>query len=248
MPPLPDPDTAVGLPVDRLAMLLLQHLDDNARNSKNRENIIGLEVQAYWPDIYMAGTPRPKVGELEYRQAMSEAFDWLQAQGLVTRDASQTSGNWLVRTAKGKKVAEANDGLQLLEVDKLLAIDLHAALAARQVREKFARGDVEDAVSAAVKQVEVSVREAAGADNSKIGTKLMAWAFKPGEGPLHDRELDGGEQAGIMALYLGLIGAFKNPTSHRHVNFDDPVEAAEIILFADLLLRMLDRAARLQQA
>jgi uncharacterized protein (TIGR02391 family) len=99
----------------------------------------------------------------------------------------------------------------------------------------------EDAVSAAVKQVEVSVREAADADNSKIGTKLMAWAFKPGEGPLHDRELDGGEQAGIMALYLGLIGAFKNPTSHRHVDFDDPIEAAEIILFADLLLRMLDR-------
>jgi len=239
MPALPHPDTAVGLPVDRLAMVLLQHLDST--DSKSRANIVGLEVQNHWPGIYMAGMPRPKVGEREYRQAMSEAFDWLQAEGLVTRDASQSSGDWIVRTAKGKKVADANDGLQLLEVDKLLAIELHAALAAKQVREKFARGDVDDAVSAAVKQVEVSVRQAAGADNSKIGTKLVAWAFKPGEGPLHDRELDGGEQAGIMALYQGLIGAFKNPTSHRHVDFEDPIEAAEIILFADLLLRMLDR-------
>ncbi len=146
-----------------------------------------------------------------------------------------------MRTAKGKKVAEANDGLQLLEVDKLLAIELHPALAAKQVREKFARGDTEEAVWAAVKQVEVSVRDAAGADNSKIGAKLMAWAFKPGEGPLQDPELEGGEQAGILALYHGLIGTFKNPSSHRHVHFDDPIEAAEIILFADLLLRMLDR-------
>jgi hypothetical protein len=44
-----------------------------------------------------------------------------------------------------------------------------------------------------------------------------------------------------MALYNGLIGALKNPSSHRQVDYEDPVEAAEVILFADLLLRMLDR-------
>lgn len=69
----------------------------------------------------------------------------------------------------------------------------------------------------------------------------MTWAFRPGDGPLQDRELEMGEQAGIMALYQGLIGTFKNPSSHRHVDFEDPTEAAEIILFVDLLLRMLDR-------
>jgi hypothetical protein len=37
---------------------------------------------------------------------------------------------------------------------------------------------------------------------------------------------------------------FKDPSSHRPVDYDDPIEAAEIVLFADLLERILDRIAR----
>jgi uncharacterized protein (TIGR02391 family) len=44
-----------------------------------------------------------------------------------------------------------------------------------------------------------------------------------------------------MELYKGAIGLFKNPTSHRPVDYDDPTLASEVILFADLLLRLLDR-------
>jgi uncharacterized protein (TIGR02391 family) len=245
MPQLPDPDTTADLPVDRLALVLLQRLDNSG--IQGRDNIIGGEVARYWSYV-IPGTPFPRVSEQRYRQAMSEAFDWLLARGLIARDASQSSDNWVVRTAKGEEIATATDGLQLLEVDKLLAIELHSALAAKQVREKFARGEVDEAVWAAVKQVEVSVREAADDDQSRIGTKLMAWAFSPGEGPLHDGELHRAEQAGIMALYVGLIGSFKNASSHRHVDFEDPIEAAEIILFADLLLRMLDRLVSLNEA
>ncbi|MDQ3768261.1 MAG: hypothetical protein M3370_02110 [Actinomycetota bacterium] len=45
MPALPDPDTAVGLPVDRLAMVLLQRLDNSG--FQGRDNIIGGEVSRY---------------------------------------------------------------------------------------------------------------------------------------------------------------------------------------------------------
>jgi len=44
-----------------------------------------------------------------------------------------------------------------------------------------------------------------------------------------------------MALFRGAIGTFKNPSSHRAVNYDDPVLAAEVVLLADLLMRLLDR-------
>jgi hypothetical protein len=40
----------------------------------------------------------------------------------------------------------------------------------------------------------------------------------------------------------GAIGYLRNPTSHREVLYDDdPTEAAEVVMLADLLLRMLDR-------
>ena len=40
---------------------------------------------------------------------------------------------------------------------------------------------------------------------------------------------------------VALVGAFKNPLSHRPVEYADPTSAAEAVLFADLLHRLLDR-------
>ena len=69
----------------------------------------------------------------------------------------------------------------------------------------------------------------------------MRQAFKPDGGPLADAELDAGERVGMMELFAGAIGTFKNPSSHRQVDYDDPTEASEVVMFADLLMRLLDR-------
>jgi len=68
----------------------------------------------------------------------------------------------------------------------------------------------------------------------------MRKAFNAG-GPLADPGLDAGEREATMALFRGAIGVFKKPSSHRQVRFEDPIEAADVILFADLLHRLLDR-------
>ncbi len=94
-----------------------------------------------------------------------------------------------------------------------------------------------------MRQVEVRVRELSKADDSEIGVKLMATAFKA-DGALHDSNMDSGEAEATLALFRGAIGTFKNPTSHRLVEYEDPTLAAEVILLADLLLRMLDRIER----
>ncbi|WP_329452895.1 TIGR02391 family protein [Streptomyces sp. NBC_01724] len=104
-----------------------------------------------------------------------------------------------------------------------------------------------------MKAVEVAVRDASGLDNSLVGVKLMREAFRPHEngkagGALADAEAEGGEQTATANLFAGAMGAYKNPASHRTVDFDDPIEAAEIIQFADLLLRQVERAKRRQAA
>jgi uncharacterized protein (TIGR02391 family) len=78
--------------------------------------------------------------------------------------------------------------------------------------------------------------------NYKIADiKLMRESFRPGTGPLSDPDLDPGEQVGMMELFAGAIGTFKNPPSHRQVDYDDPTEASEVVMLADLLMRLLDR-------
>jgi uncharacterized protein (TIGR02391 family) len=118
---------------------------------------------------------------------------------------------------------------------------LDAALEAK-VRLPVNAGDYEIAALAAMRAVEVAVRAAGGYGNKPLGVDLMNQAFSPENGPLRDVEAEAGERKAMMALFAGAIGAFKNPSSHRVVDFDDPVEAVEIIQLADLLLRILRRA------
>ena len=121
-----------------------------------------------------------------------------------------------------------------------LGVALHARIAQR-VQQQFLLGEFELAVFAAMKEVEVRVRELAGASQSLLGVKLMQHAFSAETGVLTDPDADPGEQVATMELFKGAIGLFKNPTSHRPVDYDDPTLASEVILFAELLLRLLDR-------
>jgi uncharacterized protein (TIGR02391 family) len=96
------------------------------------------------------------------------------------------------------------------------------------------------AAFAAMKAVEVRVRKMAGLADYLIGVKLMQTAFGT-DGPLEDPTIESGEREARRNLFAGAIGTIKNPTSHRDVRYDDPTEASEAVLLADLLMRILDR-------
>jgi uncharacterized protein (TIGR02391 family) len=213
-----------SLPLDRLALEVLRHLKaTNEWNTHNFRN--SLQVARRGVAAQNAGI---------------EALNWLLAHGLIAMGKpGQSSGEAMIITRARERALA--DGFGPIHAAARLGVDLHPRLSA--VPSQFLIGDFEVASFTAMKAVEIRVRELAEAEPSLVGTALMQEAFKKG-GPLADRDLDPSEQVGIMQLYVGAIGTFKNPPSHRQVNFEDATEASEVVMLADLLLRMLDRTAQ----
>jgi uncharacterized protein (TIGR02391 family) len=102
------------------------------------------------------------------------------------------------------------------------------------------RGEFDVAAFQAMKAVEVYVREAAKLEPSDIGPDLMRKAFYVENGPLTDKQSLKAERQARSDLFAGAIGSYKNPGSHRDVDLDDPLEAAEIVMLANHLLRIVD--------
>jgi uncharacterized protein (TIGR02391 family) len=173
---------------------------------------------------------------------IADAWAWLVSRALVVPRPEQDLG-WYQLSHRGVQLAgeESSVALAHLRAAARLDVDLHPLIASR-VRTQFLLGEYELAAFAAMREVEIRVRQRAGYAETDIGVKFMQQAFGDG-GALRQTQLDAGEAQATMALFWDAIGVFKNPSSHRQVDFNDPTLAAEVVLFADLLLRMLDAIA-----
>ncbi len=226
-------DTFVQLPVERRAVELLRAMTagESREFFNNRGNVL-IELQTYhWGNA-----------DQDAGRAYSEAFDWLQLHGMVAREMSQATPDWFFVTERGWEVAESDAALPQIAAAERLAVDLHPRIAER-VRSQFLIGEPATAAFIAMREVEIRVRDLAGASHADFGNKLMQMALRE-DGPLAAPQQESGEQQATRALFWGAIGVFKNPSSHREVDYDDLTMASEVILFADLLLRMLDRIER----
>ncbi|WP_331736979.1 TIGR02391 family protein (plasmid) [Streptomyces canus] len=227
------------LPTRDVALLLLQHLASGT-GYLQYAGTMGAARQAFQEE--------PDTDALVNH--LSDAWCWLEAHALLAREPSQSEAFRRI-SRDGMDLAKDPQGITRFEARERLSGPLHPALEGT-VRTNFHLGDYETACFAAMKAVEVAVRDASGLDNSLVGVHLMRAAFQPHRngkgGPLADAGAEGGEQEAVANLLAGAMGAFKNPSSHRTVDFEDPIEAAEIIQFADLLLRQVERAKRRQAA
>ena len=67
----------------------------------------------------------------------------------------------------------------------------------------------------------------------------MRKAFDDKNGKLTEMSQPKPEREAMAHLFAGAIGYYKNPSSHREIEFA-PEEAAEIIIIASHLLRIVD--------
>jgi uncharacterized protein (TIGR02391 family) len=172
------------------------------------------------------------------RRALAEAFAWLEGRGLLALDPSQSSSSALFVTRTGRLVAQ--DGPDAFYATERLQRHLHPAIEAK-ARPQFLIGEYEQGVFVAMKAVEVRVRKLCALGDEVIGVDLMNKAWGKG-GKLTDPDAVAGEQEGTRALFAGAYAVFRNPSGHRDVDYDDVVEAAEMVQMASLLMRILDRA------
>jgi uncharacterized protein (TIGR02391 family) len=220
------PDEALELPVDELAMLVLQDLATaHEVNEYNYGNNLKQDT------AYGYGAAR------EARKAVYEALGWLHAGGLIARKAEDANSYVIFVTRQGRRALEMSLP-QVRAVDRLRD-NLHPLIGQR-VRRQFLLGEYEQAIFVAMKAVEVRVRKLAGFGDEVIGTDLMTRAFKAG-GPLADPEAPPGEVDGTMMLFRGAYAVLRNPSGHREVSYDDVTEASEAVITASLLMRILDR-------
>ena len=174
-------------------------------------------------------------------QSTHEAIQELKNSGYLVRDASQSSDNWLIFTEKGLDLVRSQKD------PEISGLRLEEVVSDQQLLQKclnpFNDGDYETAIFAAFKHVEERVRVASRADVSEIGVPLMTFALHPQNGKLIIPKCKlTAEQEGVYNLFKGAIQFFKNPSSHRTVDYEKKVETIKIIAFADLLLKILSSA------
>lgn len=211
------------LPLDELGLIVLR--DAHARRTWN------------WRNWMLETRQEARVGE-EAAAALAEAWTWLFSRNLVAWNPEQTSADSIRISRLGRQVLQ--DGLEFARAVHRLDLELVPALE-RAVRPLYMRGDFELAAFAAMREVEVAVRDRAGLPNELIGQDLMRKALNPSNGVLADPTVHRSEGQAMADLFAGAVGLFKNPPSHRRVDYASPIEAAETVLLADLLLRLLDK-------
>jgi len=234
---IPNHDDLLRLEPEQLAGVLLEILapiDGDDRQFLNRHNFFNAN-----PDL-LRNYPVTHGGEI--KQAIFEAWVWLEREGFLVPRMDDPHGLWVDISRRGRRAAGRKGIDSYRHAAMLPRAHLHARIIAT-VYPLYLRGEYDTAVFQALKEVEVAVREAAHLNPQDLGCNLMRRAFDPKDGPLVDQSQLPAERQALSDLFAGAIGFYKNPTSHRLVLMT-PTRAMEAIMLASQLLNIVDDRRR----
>jgi uncharacterized protein (TIGR02391 family) len=241
---IPDPDAVIALEPEELAGILIRliqrrELQTSPNGMFHPGNMLSEAMQDGDPSRGHSGYPREKWQEIGV--ALSEAFAWLEGQGLIIPPPDGTNGRagWRILSRRARRLKTEEDFRQF-ELARRLNRDLMHPTIAEKVWLAFVRGELAEAAFTAMRSVEIAVRKAAGFADGDHGVQMIRRAFHKDIGPLRDPNQEEAEREALMHLFAGTIGSYKNPHSHRKVALNDPVVALEIVTLASHLLRIVD--------
>lgn len=238
---VPDPEALIAYEPDERGLVLLPLFSAWPRHTNLQLSVLLGTVLG--PDLVPGQAPGsaglyPREFRSQIDEALREAWAWLEGAALLVPHPNHSHSIKRL-SRKAKKLASADSRDLTFSIRRLPKDTLLPELQ-EDVWSLFHRGQFEIAVFAAMKAVEVAVRGASGL-NDEIGVPLMRRAFDKNTGPLTDMSATEGEREMRAHLFAGAIGSYKNPHSHRDVRLEDPHEAAEIILLANHLLRIVSK-------
>ena len=245
---VPNVDDLLGLEVEVVGWVLLAHLASFGNDSRDGRVWGGGRINQYNFFNDLDQHPPYDARREDVRRALLEAWDWLRHEGFLVRESSSGGVEVFFISRRARQIETGSDFDAYRRAGRLPRGRLHARIAAR-VYPAFLRGEYDTAVFQAFREVEIAVREAGRFPADLVGVELMRQAFRavnrPSQavvvpGPLADISLPVAEQEGMAHLFAGAIGLYKNPQSHRYVP-TSAEEAAEVIMFASQLLRIVDR-------